>query len=238
MRKLILLLICVCLVLTTGCNRMHMLLNDKYIEVFEYQVPFASKDSKDDYYLKLDEDDYGRKLYYCEATRCATALSDFCGSYEICFYLILQDTDSDCVKVYDNDCYVFVPKGTTEENDLVVSLKQNNDWNNELNEKLMTAFPVDGYSLENEKELEILIEDTLGFEPNKIRLDSLMTPSKKCFYIVRNTITYDYVEIFYGKTFLFTIQNDSMTNIKELEGTANDWKEQIRDYKALLDSQE
>lgn len=219
--------------------------------VYYNQVPFTNSVAREHFYeyKKIEKDDYGKTLVFCEMPG-VSAIDDFFGNNsEISFYMILQDYDSKSVTVYDNDCYWFSANGENIDETELNSFKEINDWNQPTDEDKSIKYMFskkyikdsdDDYAFSYLEEQEVLRLLEENYQITDVCVDGLISTKNKRFYIMRHYICEDQEQFVYRweNACLFTIQNDSMTNIRELEGTANDWKDQIRDYKIFLDSQE
>ena len=73
-----------------------------------------------------------------------------------------------------------------------------------------------------------------SFTENDIFVSYLKTSNNRSFFIARHKKQVEPTYV-YGKTYVFTIEEGEIRNVKEITGTPLEWKEQIRDYKNFLD---
>lgn len=223
--------------------------NDRVEYILNNQVPFVAISPPRHFhdYSTIEEDSYGRQLIFCEIPG-ISIMNDFFenNNNNVFVYLIFQKTTSRNIWIYDDDCYLFVADKDTIDLEFE-EFKVVNDWDQPLNEEKMSQYDSSNLASQYKNErseygliweykqyIEIGDEE---FSEDEIVTSYLKTSKGKGFFIARHAIQMQPPYI-YGKTYLFTINEGQITNVKEITGTPLDWKDQIRDYKIFLDSQE
>ena len=220
-----------------------------YDILVKYQVPFAEPDSRWNDVILVEKDEYGRELYRYKSegsfTNVFSDFSDVSDSYScVNVYLLIQKTDKNYVYCYDNQCYVYVPSFENDNADIIELLKEQNDWNEPLNNDRLTALSKDLASNGMSDFKLVLIEEQIlsalerysGCEVNDYYLDSIHTADGKPIFILREVkqwLTKETENVF-GKSYVFFASNDYTDVIcQELSSEIPNWPQEISAFLEL-----
>ena len=216
-----------------------------YDIIVEYTVPFAEPDTRWNEVLLVEKDKFGRELYcYKSEGSFTNVFSDFSKSADsyscVNLYLIVQKTDKDYVYCY-NRCYAYVPSIENDNSLIIEDLKENNDWNNPVdNNKLLVLSKklyynvIQDYKLVFvEEEIINVLEKHLCREINAYYLDCIFSVDGTPIYIIRiveQWLTQTTKNIF-GDSYVFCVSNDySEVIYQKLSDDVPNWNNEISSF--------
>lgn len=242
-----------------GCNKNAEI--DKTRALIEYNVPFIDTYSRWIEIDLIDTDEEGRQIYGISATGDSfnNVFSDYVIDDEanspVYAFLICQMVAEDEIYCYDGVCYAFAPNFLLSY-DLLESLKAENDWNEELDESKMTAYPIkfdkeikrSKYSVDFKENAVSALEKELGRDFNGYYIDDLYTEENELVMVIRevqvwitkNTQSPDTTDTtsvsestnIFGSAYVFTYdETTGDVKYQELDEDIESWRHQINMFK-------
>lgn len=213
----------------------------------EYQIPFGNMGAPLSKTELIEEDKYGRCLYSYESSFYNRAFEDFSddvNDYSTVFaYVIVQKTDKNNIYIYDDLCYEFVKNLRKDNNDVIGTLKEKNDWGKPIDNQKLTALSKELYeeTVYNstltivEEDIIEAWENTIGYKTEGYIFDAIFTEAAIPFFVLREVVDYGEAgqHITYGKSYVFHIsENKSEIIYSELSQNIADWNNEIHMFKS------
>lgn len=214
--------------------------------VIEYQVPFAKSASHFNEIELVDKDDYGRKLYsYKSGNNYTNVFRDYMGidysNAPVLVYVIIQKTDRNFVYCYDDLCYTYVKSFEDDNNAIIDSLKEINDWGKPIDNKKSMALSIDVATnyitkykvISVEEETVSTFEQMVGYKLEDYFLDTIFLEDATPIFVLREVTNREKHE--FGKSYIFHIpEDDSNITYLELSDDIQNWNEEIHNFKITL----